>query len=94
MEQGRVERSEANGDCTVSWVIHNVDCLDFLRTLPAGSVDAVVTDPPYGIEWSGHSASTLDWNPIANDTGKLDLRPIAAPDLPSGCGPLPCCPLP
>ena len=25
------------------------DCLDFMRTLPAGSVDAVVTDPPYGI---------------------------------------------
>lgn len=25
------------------------DCLDVLRTLPAGSVDAVVTDPPYGV---------------------------------------------
>lgn len=25
------------------------DCLEVLRTLPAGSVDAVVTDPPYGI---------------------------------------------
>ena len=24
------------------------DCLDLLRALPAGSVDAVVTDPPYG----------------------------------------------
>lgn len=24
------------------------DCLDVLKTLPAGSVDAVVTDPPYG----------------------------------------------
>jgi len=49
MEPGWVERQEANGDCTVSWVIHNVDCLDFLRTLPDGSVDAVVTDPPYGV---------------------------------------------
>lgn len=29
------------------WEIHNVDCLDFLRTLPDGSVDAVVCDPPY-----------------------------------------------
>jgi hypothetical protein len=30
------------------------DCLDVLRTLPAGSVDAVITDPPYGCgkaEW-------------------------------------------
>ena len=25
------------------------DCLDILRALPAGCVDAVVTDPPYGI---------------------------------------------
>ena len=25
------------------------DCLDFMRTLPDGAVDAVVTDPPYGI---------------------------------------------
>ena len=23
------------------------DCLEFMRTLPAGSVDAVITDPPY-----------------------------------------------
>lgn len=28
--------------------LHHGDCLEFMRTLPAGSVDAVVTDPPYG----------------------------------------------
>lgn len=27
--------------------LHHGDCLEFMRTLPAGSVDAVVTDPPY-----------------------------------------------
>lgn len=27
--------------------LHQDDCLIFLRTLPAGSVDAVITDPPY-----------------------------------------------
>lgn len=27
------------------------DCLDILRTLPDGSVDAVVTDPPYGKQY-------------------------------------------
>jgi len=31
------------------WEIHNVDCLDFLRTLPDGSVDAVLVDPPFGV---------------------------------------------
>ena len=32
------------------------DCLELLPTLEAGSVDAVVTDPPYGISLSNHSA--------------------------------------
>lgn len=31
----------------MSWTIHSGDCLKVLRTLPDGSVDAVVTDPPY-----------------------------------------------
>ena len=29
------------------------DCLEVLKTLPAGSVDAVVTDPPYGVSYTG-----------------------------------------
>jgi len=28
-------------------VVHNGDCLDLLRRLPDGCVDAVITDPPY-----------------------------------------------
>lgn len=28
-------------------VIHHGDCLEVLPILPAGSIDAVVTDPPY-----------------------------------------------
>jgi site-specific DNA-methyltransferase (adenine-specific) len=31
----------------MSWNIYHGDCLEVLRTLPAESVDAVVTDPPY-----------------------------------------------
>jgi hypothetical protein len=33
-------------------VIHG-DCLDVLPTLPAAAVDAIVTDPPYGLEFMG-----------------------------------------
>ena len=29
------------------------DCLEMLKTLPDGSVDAVVTDPPYGLSFMG-----------------------------------------
>ena len=32
---------------TARWCVITGDCLDVLRTIPAGSVDAVVTDPPY-----------------------------------------------
>ena len=31
-------------------IIHG-DCLDVMRGMAAGSVDAVVTDPPYGIDY-------------------------------------------
>lgn len=37
--------------------IYNGDCLEALRALPDASVDAVVTDPPYGLEFMGK-----DWD--------------------------------
>lgn len=37
--------------------LYNGDCLDVLRELPDASVDAVVTDPPYGLEFMGK-----DWD--------------------------------
>jgi site-specific DNA-methyltransferase (adenine-specific) len=33
--------------------LHHGDCLDVLRSLPDASVDSVVTDPPYGLEFMG-----------------------------------------
>ena len=35
--------------------LYHGDCLAVLPTLGAGSVDAVVTDPPYGMKYVGHS---------------------------------------
>jgi site-specific DNA-methyltransferase (adenine-specific) len=29
--------------------LHLVDCLEYMRGMEAGSVDAVITDPPYGV---------------------------------------------
>ena len=53
-----------DGDVT----LHLGDCLDVLRTLPADSVDAIVTDPPAGISFMGRTWDTygsrarfVDW---------------------------------
>ena len=34
----------------VNYTLHLGDCLEYLKTLPTASVDAVITDPPYGIQ--------------------------------------------
>jgi DNA modification methylase len=39
------------------WQIHHGDCLDVMKWLDAGSVDAIVTDPPYGLDFRG-----ADWD--------------------------------
>ena len=41
--------------------LHHGDCLDALRHLPDASIDAVVTDPPYGLSNTdpGHVADTI-----------------------------------
>jgi DNA modification methylase len=49
------------------------DCLDFMRTLPAGSVDAVVTDPPYGVDLGNHAgASETRAGLLSKQGGYLD----------------------
>lgn len=43
-----------------SVTLHHGDCLDVLRELPDNSVDAVVTDPPYGIRFMGKAWDGAD----------------------------------
>src|SRR5690606_36373244 len=56
------------------WVaLYHGDCLAVLRSLPDGSVDSVVTDPPYGLEfmgkeWDGADGFRRSLNP--NDAGR------------------------
>src|SRR4051794_1260794 len=38
---------------TPSWQLIESDCLDAMRAMPDDSVDAVVTDPPYGLGFMG-----------------------------------------
>jgi DNA modification methylase len=42
--------------------LHVGDCLEVLPTLEADSVDAVVTDPPYGLEFMGKEWDRFDRN--------------------------------
>lgn len=39
------------------WAVVQGDCLDVMREMPDGCVDAVVTDPPYGVDYAGWDAS-------------------------------------
>ena len=45
--------------------LYHGDCLEILPTLP--KVDAVVTDPPYGIDYSSGWANKFQKTAIAND---------------------------
>jgi DNA modification methylase len=44
--------------------LHHGDCLEVLKTIEANSVDAVVTDPPYGLKFMGkkwdHSVPSVE----------------------------------
>jgi site-specific DNA-methyltransferase (adenine-specific) len=53
----------------MAWRVECGDCLELLRQLPDGSVDVVVTDPPYGISYqSARRTDKSKWKPkIAND---------------------------
>ncbi len=44
---------------TDRYQLHLGDCLDFLKSLPSGSVDAVVTSPPYNTLPAKHAPSGL-----------------------------------
>ena len=67
------------------------NCLDVMSSIPSGSVNLIVTDPPYGIEYlSNHRQQPHSSNvPIAGDTGAIwnllptiaaEMYRIAAPD--------------
>ena len=55
------------------------DCLDVMRTLPDASVDAVVTDPPYGLEFMGKG-----WDSFGGDTRQPFRGEVQTPDNPFG----------
>ena len=62
--------------------LYTGDCLDIMRTLEAGSVDAVITDPPYGMNNNYNNARFV---PGQNGQGGLirkNYKPIHGDDTP------------
>ena len=50
--------------------IHNGDCVEVMATLPDCSVDAVVCDPPYGLEFMGKEWDKLGAKITDKETAK------------------------
>lgn len=65
------------------------DCLELLKDIPDGSVDMVLTDPPYGIDYqSQRKKDKSEWMPkIKNDKRPfIDFIPLIKRILkPTGC---------
>lgn len=57
--------------------LHNGDCLEVMKSIPDGSVDMVLTDPPYGMSFvSNHRADKH--KPIANDSSPEWIDDLAS----------------
>lgn len=69
----------------MSVTLHQGDCLEFLKTLDPSTVDAVITDPPYGMGWDTDSTrytgskwpgrGRADWGVVRGDAEPFDPSP-------------------
>jgi site-specific DNA-methyltransferase (adenine-specific) len=53
--------------------LHNIDCLEFMKTMPAGSVDAVITSPPFNLG-NNHHTGNIRHNPYNDDMPENDYQ--------------------
>ena len=40
----------------------NIDCMEYLKSLPDNSIDLILTDPPYFIGYDGGKGWDKQWN--------------------------------
>jgi DNA modification methylase len=65
----------------MSFELHHGDCLDVLRAMADNSVDAVVTDPPYGIRFMGKAWDGADIEArVADRQAASSHSPCAGPN--------------
>lgn len=65
----------------MSWEVLQGDCRELMKSLPAGSVDAIVTDPPYGIARVWKGGFGRGWGRAYEQTAERNVWDAEAPDL-------------
>lgn len=63
-------------------VIYHADCREVLPTLDAGSVDLVLTDPPYGINWNCDYQSWITQGRAQGGNRRRTYPPVVGDDKP------------
>lgn len=45
-------------------ILMNADCLEAMKKMPDACIDAIVTDPPYGLSFMGRTGTLafLEWS--------------------------------
>lgn len=49
--------------------LHQDDCIERMAQTPEASIDAIVTDPPYGLRFMGRS-----WDTLGRNAGEQSAR--------------------
>ena len=74
-------------DLTQRWQVIHADCLQVLRELPDGCVDAILADPPYGIDldtdFGCKNQNSNSHRPVAGDSKPFDPSAMLALDVPT-----------
>jgi hypothetical protein len=56
----------------MTWRVEHGDCIEVMAALPEASIDAIVTDPPYGLSFMGRAWDTFDPATMARRVGRRD----------------------
>jgi site-specific DNA-methyltransferase (adenine-specific)/modification methylase len=75
----------------MNWRVIQGDCLTEMAKMEAGSFDAVITDPPYGIDYKPQRSlskchkwqSQKPFTPVAGDSRPFDPSPLLSLGLPT-----------
>ena len=71
-KDGNHERSNAQQNSFTNQILHG-DCVEVMRQMPANSVDFILTDPPYLVNYRDRTGRT-----IQNDADESWLKPAMA----------------